>query len=349
MPKRKERRTKFSDANPGLPEEDISQMTYLVTGGAGFVGSRLVERLLEENHDVLIVDDFSTGKSDNLERARKNEKLRIVNGSILDSSLVKSLMNEVVGCFHLAAAVGVRNIVEKPIDSMITNIRGSEIVLEAARNNNVPTLVTSTSEIYGKNPEVPLKEESDRLLGSPLISRWTYSEAKAIEELLAFDLWFSSDIRVNIVRLFNTVGPRQLGDFGMVIPRMISAALRNEDILVHGSGEQTRTFCHVDDAVAGILSVWNSPLTSGIPVNIGGTEEISMKNLAAKIKDLVGSSSKIRLVGYDKVYPNGFEDIPRRVPDTTKIKELTGWKAEKSLEDILVESISEMRARLING
>ena len=321
-------------------------MRFLVTGGSGFVGSHLTERLLESGHEVTVLDNFSTSNQKNLQSHKGDPNLKVIPGSILDTALVQELISGKDGCFHLAAAVGVKTIVENPVNSLITNIRGSEVVLEAAQKYVVPTLVTSTSEIYGKNKSEKISEESDRILGSPLISRWTYSEAKAIEELLAYELWKTSKIKTHIVRLFNTVGPRQLGDYGMVIPRLIRSALLHEDMIVHGEGNQTRTFCHVADAVSGILAVWNSEATVGKAINIGGNEEITINALAERIKKIAGSSSQIIHIPHKVIYEHGFEDIPRRVPDIGRAESLTGWTPKKTLDDIIKDTISEMKKNL---
>lgn len=318
-------------------------MRTLVTGGAGFVGSHLVEALLGRGDEVLVLDDFSTGSPRNLEHLRSNPALRVVEGSIVDELLVNRLMAGMDGCFHLAAAVGVNLIVERPLESLTTNIRGSEVVLGAAAHFGVKTLVTSTSEIYGKNTGDLLGENDDRILGSPLKVRWTYSEAKAIEEALAYTLWTSQGLPTVIARLFNTVGPRQTGHYGMVVPRFVAAALAGEPLTVYGTGDQSRVFCHVADAVAGLLSLWDEPKAQGDVFNVGGVGEVSISGLAERVKAVTGSDAPIVRIPYDEAYEPGFEDMQRRVPDTSKIKALTGWRPTRGLDEILQDVMEYQR------
>ncbi len=315
-----------------------------MTGGAGFVGSHLVEALLERGDDVLVLDDFSTGTRHNLGDVADSPRLRVVEGSIVDELLVNRLMANVDGCFHLAAAVGVNLIVEQPLQSLTTNIRGSEVVLGAAAHFGVKTLVTSTSEIYGKNTSDRLHEDEDRVLGSPLKVRWTYSEAKAIEEALAYTLWSAQGLPTVIARLFNTVGPRQTGHYGMVVPRFVRAALAGDPLTVYGSGEQTRVFCHVADAVAGLLALWDEPRAHGDVFNVGGVGEVSIQTLAERVRTITDSSSPIVSVPYDEAYEPGFEDMQRRVPDTSKLHALTGWAPGRDLDNILRDVMSFQRS-----
>ncbi len=317
-------------------------MKILLTGGAGFIGSHLAEALVANGDSVIALDDLSTGNSANLTNLKNNPNFEFVSGSILDSSLVDALIQKVDGIMHFAAAVGVEKILDDPIGSLKTNLIGSENVLTSAAKSNKPTILASTSEIYGKNTEVPLTEESDRVLGSPLLSRWTYSEAKAIDESIAIALHKKYNWCVKIVRLFNTVGPRQSAAYGMVIPRFIKAALNNEPLIVHGDGSQQRVFCHIDDAIAGILSLWKSLKGSGEAFNLGGFEETTILDLAKRIIESTKSTSKIELKPYTDLKP-GFEDIARRFPDTSKLQSLTGWKATKNLETIISETISHLR------
>jgi UDP-glucose 4-epimerase len=319
-------------------------MKILVTGGAGFIGSHLSEALVANGDSVFALDDLSTGNSANLKNLENNPNFKFVSGSILDEKLVTSLIESVDGVMHFAAAVGVQKILDDPIGSLRTNLVGSEIVLNNAAKLKKPTILASTSEIYGKNTQVPLTEESDRVLGSPLLSRWTYSEAKAIDESIARALHQRSKWPVKIVRLFNTVGPRQSAAYGMVIPRFIEAALKNQPLIVHGDGSQQRVFCHIDDAVSGILKLWNSEKGAGDAFNLGGFEETTIKDLANRIIERTKSQSQIQFIPYDQL-TSGFEDIARRVPDTSKLQSLTGWKATKNLDAIIDDTIAELKSR----
>lgn len=314
-------------------------MRVLLTGGAGFIGSHLCDSLIATNHEVVILDDFSTGSLRNIQHLENHPNLKVVHGNITDELLVNRVMSEVDGCFHLAAAVGVNLIVEKPMESLTTNIRGSEVVLAAAGHFGVKTLVTSTSEIYGKNQNEFMHEDDDRVLGSPLKSRWTYSEAKAIEEALAYTLHISQGLPTIIARLFNTVGPRQTGHYGMVVPRFVSAALNNRTLQVYGDGTQSRVFCHVSDAIAGLLSLWDAPAAVGDVFNIGGVEEISILQLAELIKEMTNSNSPIELIPYDAAYEPGFEDMQRRRPAISRIEKTTGWKPEIGLKQIITDVV----------
>ena len=318
-------------------------MRALITGGAGFIGSHLADALLARGDSVILLDNLSTGRLENIEHLRQRDDVEFVLGSILNADLVDDVMSRVDVCFHLAAAVGVQLIVEKPLESLATNIRGSEIIFEKAHKHGTKVLVTSTSEIYGKNTSDKLGEEDDRILGSPLKSRWSYSEAKAIEEILAYTYWRQKGLPTVIVRLFNTVGPRQTGHYGMVIPRFVSQAIKGEQITVYGTGQQTRCFCYVGDAVDGILALVDHPDASGRAYNIGGVEEVSMEQLAQRVVGAVGSSSKIRYVPYDEAYEEGFEDMQRRVPDTTRARELVGFTPTVGLDEILRLVVEDQR------
>jgi UDP-glucose 4-epimerase len=318
-------------------------MRALITGGAGFIGSHLADALLARGDSVILLDNLSTGRLENIEHLRQRDDVEFVLGSILNADLMDDVMSRADICFHLAAAVGVQLIVDRPLESLATNIRGSEIVFEKAHKHGTKVLVTSTSEIYGKNTSDRLGEEDDRILGSPLKSRWSYSEAKAIEEILAYTYWRQKGLPTVIVRLFNTVGPRQTGHYGMVIPRFVSQAAKGEPITVYGNGAQTRCFCFVGDAVDGILALANHPDASGRAYNLGGVEEISMEELARRVIEAVGSTSKIRYVPYDEAYEEGFEDMQRRVPDTTRARELVGFVPRVSLDDILRMVVEDQR------
>lgn len=315
----------------------------LISGGAGFIGSHLADALLAQNDSVVLLDDLSTGRLTNVEHLVGRSDVEFVLGSILNADLVDSIVSRVDVVYHLAAAVGVELIVEKPLQSLMTNIRGSEIVFEKAHKHGTRVLVTSTSEIYGKNTSDRLSEEDDRILGSPLKSRWSYSEAKAIDEILAYTYWREKGLETVIVRLFNTVGPRQTGSYGMVIPRFVSQALRNDPITVYGSGKQTRCFCYVGDVVNGMVDLCNHPEAFGRVFNLGGSEEISMKELAERIITASGSSSRIDYIPYDVAYEEGFEDMQRRVPDTTRAHDLIGFQPTVGLDEIIRLVIDEQR------
>lgn len=308
-------------------------MKYLITGGAGFIGSYLTETLVNRGDQVVILDNFATSSTNNLNQVK--EKVNVVDGNILDQKLVRKLVSESDHIVHLAAALGVFNIVNKPLESLKTNLQGSEIVLAAADNYKKPVLLASTSEIYGKNDKVPLNEEDDRIIGHPLKSRWSYSEAKAVDESLAYFYYLENKLPIRIVRFFNTVGPRQVGHYGMVVPRFVSTALKNEPLSVYGSGDQIRCFCHVTDAVRGLLLVMDSDKAVGEVFNVGNNQQISIMELAKKVIEITGSKSAIEKIAYEKAYPQGFEDMQRRVPDISKIKQVLGWSPEINLDQII--------------
>lgn len=327
-------------------KEDGGVVTrFLVTGGAGFIGSHLVDKLVHSGHSVVVLDDLSTGRHDNLREYAGSTSVEFVLGSILNEALVDDVVRRVDVVLHMAAAVGVNLIVERPLESLATNIRGSEIVLEKCHKYGRKVLVASTSEIYGKNTSDALSEEDDRILGSPLKTRWSYSEAKAIEEVLAHAYWKQKGLPTIIVRLFNTVGPRQVGHYGMVIPRLIDQALRGAPLTVFGDGTQTRCFCHVADAVEGITGLLDGPEAEGRVFNVGSQEEVSILDLAGRIKELTASNSDIVLVSYDEAYETGFEDMQRRRPDTSRIKSLTGWQPTRGLDSIIRDVANDLRAR----
>ena len=318
-------------------------MKCLITGGAGFIGSHLADLLLSQGDQVILLDDLSTGSYENLEHLLGRQDVEFVLGSILNADLLDGLVARSDRVFHLAAAVGVELIVEKPLESLQTNIRGSELVLEKAHKHGKPILVTSTSEIYGKNTSDLLHEEDDRILGSPLKSRWSYSEAKAIEEILAYTYWREKGLPTFIVRLFNTVGPRQTGQYGMVIPRFVSQAVRGQPLTVYGDGKQSRCFCHVADVVDTLVRLIEDEGARGRVFNVGGTQEVTMADLADLIIKRAGSESTIRFVPYDEAYEEGFEDMQRRVPDTTRIRDQIGFAPELGLDAIIDDVIAEQR------
>lgn len=319
---------------------------FLVTGGAGFIGSHLVDALVAGGHTVIVLDDLSTGRHDNLRQHAGSTSVEFVLGSILNEALVDDVVRRVDVVLHFAAAVGVNLIVERPLESLATNIRGSEIVLEKCHKYGRKALVASTSEIYGKNTSDALNEEDDRILGSPLKTRWSYSEAKAIEEVLAYAYYREKGLPTVIVRLFNTVGPRQVGNYGMVLPRLVDQALRNAPLTVYGTGQQTRCFCHVSDIVVAILGLVNTSESEGKVFNVGSRSEISIQGLAEKIREITGSKSKIAHVPYDEAYEAGFEDMQRRRPDTGRIQALLGWQPQRGLDDIIGDVASDIASRL---
>jgi UDP-glucose 4-epimerase len=319
-------------------------MRALITGGAGFIGSHLADCLLDRGDQVVLLDDLSTGRLANIEHLNGRSDAEFVLGSILNADLVDHVVSRVDTIFHLAAAVGVNLIVEKPLESLITNIRGTETVVEKAHKYGKRILVMSTSEIYGKNTSDSLSEDDDRILGSPLKSRWSYSEAKAIDEILAYTYWREKGLETVIIRLFNTVGPRQTGSYGMVVPRFVGQALRNQTVTIFGDGTQTRCFCHVSDVVGGLVSLSEHPDAFGKVFNLGGSEEISIGDLAKRIVELVGSGSELEFIPYDDAYEEGFEDMARRVPDTTRANRLVGFEPSVGLDDIIHSVIADQRA-----
>ena len=318
-------------------------MKYLVTGGAGFIGSHISDALIRRGDSVVVLDDLSTGNLMNIQHLTSNKSFEIIQGSILDTYVVEKAVESVDQVLHFAAAVGVFTIVDKPLNSLITNIRGTENILEAAYTHNKEVLIASSSEIYGKNSGDALNEESDRIVGSPLKSRWSYSEAKAIDESMAYFYYQEKKLAVRLVRFFNTVGPRQVGHYGMVLPRFVSCALKNEPLRVYGTGSQSRCFCHVYDAVAGVLAVIDSNATIGEVFNIGNDEEISIENLALEVIELTRSKSVIEKVLYEKAYAPGFEDMQRRVPDISKIKRIVGWTPRLSLDSIISDIAAHLK------
>lgn len=315
-------------------------MNALITGGAGFIGSHLAEELLNNGNKVVILDNLSTGRLQNIVQFEGNPDFELVVGTILDEVLVDKLAERCDIIFHLAAAVGVELIVKKPLESLTTNIKGSEVVLEMAHRYRKKILITSTSEIYGKNVNGPLKENDDRILGSPLKTRWSYSTAKAVDEMLAYVYWKEKSVPSVIVRLFNTVGPRQTGYYGMVMPRFILQALKNKPITVYGTGKQTRCFLHVKDTVSALIKLVGDKDAVGEVFNVGSQEEVSIDSLAKEIIKITKSKSKIEHIPYEKAYEQGFEDMQRRVPDISKINNLIGFKPTYALTDIIKDIVS---------
>jgi UDP-glucose 4-epimerase len=315
-------------------------MKILITGGAGFIGSHLSELLISEGNQVIALDNQSTGSVKNL---NPSSNLEVINGSILDSDLVDSLMSKVTVCFHLAAALGVKNIIEHPLESLETNVKGSEIVLNLATKHEVRTLLASSSEVYGKNPNQPLSEDSDRVLGSPKVARWSYSEAKAIDEFYAFQLNKQKGLPVTIARLFNTVGPHQSGSYGMVLPRFVSAALGNQPLTVYGDGTQSRTFSAVSDVVMALNGLLKAKSTIGEVFNVGGNQQITILDLAKKVIGITNSNSQIVFKPYSEVYGSDFEEPNSRIPDISKIKGAINWSPQKGLDEIITELSNHMK------
>ena len=316
-------------------------MRVFITGGAGFIGSHLADALVARGDAVTILDNMSTGSASNI--AHLEGKIEIIKGDIRDVATVEKAMANADLVLHMAAALGVNTILESPIESVSTNFTGSEVVLQAATKLNKRIIIASTSEIYGKNPKQPLNELDDRVVGTPQKIRWTYSDAKALEEAIAHALFLTKGLKVTTVRLFNTVGPRQTGRYGMVVPRFVQAALAGQPITIYGDGTQSRVFCHVADAVKAILFLAADDKSIGEVYNIGGVGETTIKQLAEKIIERTKSTSAITYTAYDDAYPAGYEDMQRRVPDTTKIKSAIGWSPEHTLDSIIDDVAAEFR------
>jgi UDP-glucose 4-epimerase len=312
----------------------------LITGGAGFIGSHLAELLLDEGQEVWVLDDLSTGSLDNIERLREREGFHLVVDSVLHWSVVNELVYKCDVVYHLAAAVGVRLIVEQPVQTLVTNLRGTEIVLEHAHRFGKRVLIASTSEVYGDHREErPLVENDRRIYGPTTQKRWAYADSKAMDEFLALAHHTEHDLDCVIVRLFNTVGPRQSGQYGMVIPSFVQRALAGEPIEIHGDGQQTRCFCHVSDTIRALAGLMEEGASGGI-YNVGSEERISINALAERVKGLTGSSSPIEYVPYEDVYGLGIEDMLHRIPSTAKTNATIGWKPERTLDDILADVIA---------
>jgi len=313
-------------------------MHVLITGGAGFIGSHLADFYLSEGHQVTILDNLSTGNLANLDAALPN--INFVEGDIRDTKTVEQLVSNSDLILHMAAYLGVKNIMENTLESIDSNFMGSEVVLKAATKYKKRIILASTSEIYGKNSQQPLNEESDRVVGAPQMIRWTYADSKSLEEASAYVMHNRHGLPVTTARFFNTVGPRQTGQYGMVIPRFVQAALSNEDLLVYGDGTQSRVFCHVSDVVRAVNLLASDDQTIGDYFNVGGVGEISIMDLAQRVIEVTGSKSKIKLVDYSDAYAVGFEDMQRRVPDISKIANTVGWKPSQNLDNILTDVIN---------
>jgi UDP-glucose 4-epimerase len=317
----------------------------LITGGAGFIGSHLCERLLDDGHEVLILDNLSTGSIDNIAHLKGRAGFEYFIDSVNNEPLLAELIDRSDVVFHFAAAVGVKLIVEQPVHTIETNVHGTEVVLKHANKKKKLVVIASTSEVYGKSENVPFHEDSDLVMGPTPKHRWAYACSKAIDEFLALAYWKERKLPVIIVRFFNTVGPRQTGQYGMVIPNFVRQALAGQPITVFGDGKQSRAFTHVADVVDGLLKLVNEPKAIGQVINIGNTQEISIEKLAERVRDLAGSPSTIKYIPYDQAYESGFEDMPRRVPHLAKIEGLVGYKPRHTLDDILTQVIDYFRKK----
>jgi UDP-glucose 4-epimerase len=316
-------------------------MQHLITGGAGFIGSHLTERLLQAGHKVTILDDLSTGRYENIAGLERHPGFRFIKDTVLHTEVVEMLVRECDQVFHLASAVGVKLIMERPIQTIESIFQGTDAVLNVAARYRKRFLLTSTSEVYGKSEDIPFREEGDRLEGPTHKHRWAYAAAKALDEFLALAHWKESRLPVIVARLFNTAGPRQSGQYGMVLPSFVTAALTGREILVYGDGSQQRCFCHVNDVVTALVGLMESPQAAGEVFNVGATDEITIRQLAELVVKKTQSSSPIHLVPYEQTFGTGFEDMKRRVPCTKKIGSLIGWKPCFSLEQIVDDVIAD--------
>lgn len=321
-------------------------MKYLITGGAGFVGSHLADKLINEGHEVTVIDDLSTGRYSNVEHLEGNNKFRLIIDTVLNEKLMEELIRDTDRVFHMASAVGVRLIMEQPVKTIETIFHGTDVVLKFCSRYRKRVLVPSTSEVYGKGVSVPFKEEDDLLTGSTDKHRWAYACAKTLDEFLALAHWKETRLPVVVVRLFNTVGPRQTGQYGMVVPNFIKSALSNKPINVYGDGNQARCFGHVLDIVEGLAKAIETPECFGQVINFGNNEEITILDLAKRVVEKTGSESEIRFLTYDEVYGEGFEDMQRRVPSLEKAKRLVGYQPTRTLDNIITDVVEEFRERL---
>lgn len=318
-------------------------MKILITGGAGFVGSHLADKLLAEGHEITVIDDLSTGRYSNVEHLEDTERFRLIIDTVLNERLMEELIRETDRVYHMASAVGVKLIMERPVRTIETIFRGTDVVLGFCSRYRKRVLIPSTSEVYGKGASVPFKEDDDLLTGATDKHRWAYACAKTLDEFLALAHWKETRLPVVVVRLFNTVGPRQTGQYGMVVPRFVHSAIRNEPIQVHGDGTQSRCFGHVHDIVEGLVKLLETPTCFGQVINLGNSEEVSIKGLADRAIKLTGSSSEIQFVPYEEAYGEGFEDMRRRVPSLDKARQLIGYQPTRSLDDIINDVASEFR------
>jgi UDP-glucose 4-epimerase len=317
----------------------------LITGGAGFIGAHLAEALIAAGKEVAVMDDLSTGSLDNLASLRGHPRFHFTEGSVQDEAALVPLVERMDFVYHLAAAVGVDLVVKRPVFTLEDNVRGTENVLAAASRRGAGVLLTSTSEVYGKSAKESFREDDDLLIGPPVIARWGYACSKLLDEFLALAYWREKQLPVFVVRLFNTVGPRQTGRYGMVVPRFVRQAIRNEPITIHGDGRQSRCFCHVSDVVKALVELPAQKEAVGQVFNIGSTEEVTIWELAQRVKKIAGSRSELRLVPYEQAYDKGFEDMQRRAPSIEKIGKLLGWRPTKSLDEILKMTVAYERSR----
>ena len=319
-------------------------MRYLVTGGAGFIGSHLCEQLLQNGDDILVLDDLSTGSYDNIAALDTGARFKFFHGTVTDTEIVAECIRQCDAVFHLASAVGVKLIIDEPVRTIETIVGGTDVVLRACARYRKPVLITSTSEIYGKSENVPFSEEDDRVMGSTTHRRWSYACAKALDEFLALAHWYQYSLPVVLVRLFNTVGPRQTGQYGMVVPRFVQQGLKGLPITVYGDGKQSRCFAHVRDIVETLPTLMNRTEAYGQIYNLGNDEEVTILQLAERVKKVTGDKSEIEFVPYEKAYVEGFEDMRRRVPDLTKINTAIGYEPKRNLDTILKDVIAGFEA-----
>jgi UDP-glucose 4-epimerase len=317
--------------------------TYLVTGGAGFIGSHLVERLVARGERTIVLDDLSTGRRENLAAVAANAAVEFHEGSVTDRSLVAALVARADRVVHLAAAVGVRLIIDEPVRTLETNIHGTEVVLKECARRATPVFIASSSEVYGKGSRCPFREDDDVILGPTTKSRWSYAASKMVDEFLALSYFKERGLPARVGRFFNTVGPRQVGQYGMVLPRFIEQALAGGPITVYGDGSQSRAFAHVADVVESVIRLMDSPATAGQVFNIGGTEEVTIQRLAERVRDLVDPRVEIKRLPYEEAYGGGFEDLGRRAPDTSRLRNATGVAPSMRLDEILRDTVAHIR------
>ena len=318
-------------------------MKILITGGAGFVGSHLADKLIADGHEITVIDDLSTGRYSNVAHLEDTERFRLIIDTVLNASLMEELIRETDRVFHMASAVGVKLIMESPVRTIETIFRGTDVVLGFCSRYRKRVLIPSTSEVYGKGASIPFKEDDDLLTGATDKHRWAYACAKTLDEFLALAHWKETRLPVVVVRLFNTVGPRQTGQYGMVVPRFVHSAMKNEPIQVHGDGTQSRCFGHVHDIVSGLSQLLETPDCFGQVINLGNDQEISIKGLADRAIELTGSSSEVQFIPYEEAYGEGFEDMRRRVPSLEKARGLIGYRPTRTLDDIINDVAQEFR------
>jgi len=324
-------------------------MRHLITGGAGFIGSHLCEQLIAAGDDVLVLDDLSTGRFENVAALEGGGRFRFILGSVNEADLVTECVRQCDAVMHLASAVGVRLIIDQPVRTIETIVSGTDVVLRICARYRKPVLITSSSEVYGKSEKLPFRETDDSVMGPTTQRRWSYACAKALDEFLALAHWYEHRLPVVIVRLFNTVGPRQTGQYGMVIPRLVRQGLDGEPITVYGDGKQTRCFAHVRDVVEALPKLVQLPAARGQIYNLGSTEEVTIFELARRVKDATGGRSEITFVPYEEAYVEGFEDMRRRVPDLAKVEKAIGYRPKRGLDEILCDVIAELKARPAGG